>query len=121
MPPASLGLPPCRIIEPHRVARVAVCFGERKEGATAPTGKRQVRFTGPPGLFVVGSGPELGDWNPAKPVPLPATLELPVGGAFVFKGYQPAAPETERWSKGEDQVLFVAPGAGPLDVAVPFR
>ncbi len=119
-PPASLDLPPCRIIVPHGFARIAVCFGERK-GAAAPTGTRQVRFTGSAGLSVVGSGPELGDWNPAKAVALPATFELPVSGVFVFKGYRPSSPESERWSKGEDEVLFVAPGSASLDVAVPFR
>ncbi len=120
-PPAALELPPCRIVVPHGFARIAVCSGERKDAAPAPNGTRQVRFTGPPGLSVVGSGPELGDWNPAKAVPLPATFELPVSGVFVFKGYRPTAPETERWSQGEDEVLFVVPGSASLDVAVPFR
>lgn len=120
-PPASLDLPPCRIVVPHGYARIAVCFGVRKSATPPPSGLRTVHLAGPEGTSVVGSGPELGDWNPATAVTLPATLELPVSGVFVFKGYRPTAPETERWSKGDDEVLFVAPGNAALDVTVPFR
>lgn len=68
--------------------------------------KRSVTFEGPPGAFVVGSGPEFGDWNPARGLKLPVTLELPIGGAFEFKAIRRDGERTI-WDSGANGTLFV--------------
>jgi hypothetical protein len=65
--------------------------------------KRPVRFDGEG--FVVGSGPELGDWNRERAVKLPVTLDLPVNGVFEFKRLTPA----REWEPGDNQVIVTAP------------
>lgn len=62
--------------------------------------KQKVTFTGEGQL--IGSGPELGDWNPARAVPLPVTLELPEGGVFEFKRLLGG-----QWESGPNRVLLV--------------
>lgn len=62
--------------------------------------KRAVTFRGEGA--VVGSGPELGDWDRAKARPLPVTLELPLQGAFEFKRLI-----NGEWEQGPNRVLFV--------------
>lgn len=64
--------------------------------------KREVTLTGTG--TVVGSGPELGDWDKRRAQPLPLTVELPVGGVFEFKRL--VAGE---WEPGPNQLLFVEP------------
>lgn len=68
--------------------------------------KRSITFEGPPGTFVVGSGPELGDWNPAKALRLPVTVELPEQGVFEFKAIR---REGDRviWDSGANGALLV--------------
>ncbi len=51
---------------------------------------------------VVGSGPELGDWDRSKARPLPVTLELPINGVFEFKRIVDG-----EWEKGPNRILFV--------------
>jgi len=68
--------------------------------------KRAITFEGPAGALVVGSGPELGDWNPAKAVRLPATVELPLGGAFEFKAIRRDGDKTV-WDSKANGALFV--------------
>lgn len=63
---------------------------------------QRVTFTGK-GL-VVGSGPELGDWNRAHAVPLPVTLELPLSGVFEFKRIIDG-----EWEAGPNRTLLVTP------------
>lgn len=63
--------------------------------------KKKTRIIPGPGL-ITGSGPELGDWDRSKALPLPVTLELPENGAFEFKriingDYEP----------GSNHVLFI--------------
>jgi hypothetical protein len=62
--------------------------------------KRAVTFSGVGA--VVGSGPELGDWDRAKAGALPVTLELPVQGVFEFKRIIDG-----EWEQGPNRVLFV--------------
>lgn len=59
-----------------------------------------VRFEG--AGEVVGSGPELGDWNPKNARTLPFELSLPRRGVFEFKRLQNGV-----WDEGANRVLFV--------------
>lgn len=81
--------------------------------------RKTITFEGPSDTLVVGSGPELGDWNPARARPLPVTLELPEGAVFEFKAVRRAGATTT-WAEGDNGVLFVEP-TGPAKVVVPAR
>ncbi len=78
--------------------------------------KRRVDFAGPADAVVVGSGPELGGWKIERGLRLPAAAELPVGGVFELK-----LVSRGKWETGENRVLFVADGAGPLKVELQGR
>ena len=64
------------------------------------------RITGAPEgeVRIVGSGPELGNWDPAK-APTAGSIRLPRGGAFAFK---PVVMTTggALWSDDENQYVF---------------
>jgi hypothetical protein len=79
---------------------------------------RRVTFDGKGA--VVGSGPELGDWKPQKAVPLPVTLELPVGGVFEFKRLTRHGADVH-WEVGPNRLLFVTEGHRPLHVSLAPR
>jgi hypothetical protein len=95
-------------------------------GALAAKAKRQwageatrpVTFDGEG--FVVGSGPELGDWKPERAVRLPVTLALPVGGVFEFKRVTRGARGVD-WEPGANRLLVVPEGAEALHVALTPR
>lgn len=70
--------------------------------------------------YVVGSGPELGDWSPDKSVRLPATLQLPVGGVFEFKRLTRDIGGV-RWEPGANRLLLVPEGKAPLHVSLAPR
>ncbi|GMU60768.1 MAG: hypothetical protein AMXMBFR34_25310 [Myxococcaceae bacterium] len=70
--------------------------------------------------YVVGSGPELGDWKPDRSVRLPATLQLPVGGVFEFKRLTRDLAGV-RWEPGVNRLLTVTPGKEPLHVTLAPR
>ena len=70
--------------------------------------------------YVVGSGPELGDWHPEKSVRLPATLQLPVGGVFEFKRLTRDIGGV-RWEPGANRLLLVPAGKTPLHVSLAPR
>lgn len=70
--------------------------------------------------FLVGSGPELGDWKPDRAARLPVTLPLPVGGVFEFKRITREARGV-RWEPGANRLLVVSEGELPLHVNVPPR
>lgn len=70
--------------------------------------------------YVVGSGPELGDWRPEKSVRLPVTLKLPVGGVFEFKRLTRDVGGV-RWEPGANRLLTVSEGDGPLHVSLAPR
>lgn len=63
-------------------------------------GSRRVTFTGVGS--VVGSGPELGDWDRNKARALPLTVELPLNGVFEFKRIV-----SGEWEQGPNRLLFV--------------
>lgn len=67
---------------------------------------RTVHVDGERGTFLVGSGPELGDWKPSRRLPLPADVVLPVGGLFAFKRVR-FDGERAVWPDGPDELLFV--------------
>lgn len=68
--------------------------------------KVQVRFDGPAGTLLVGSGPELGDWNSERAVPLPADVALPTSGVFEFKAIRREAGKVV-WASGPNGQLLV--------------
>lgn len=77
--------------------RVTVTAAERPALAK---GHRKVTFSGTGS--VVGSGPELGDWDQKKARPLPLTVELPLNGVFEFKRII-----NGEWEAGPNRLLFV--------------
>ncbi len=92
--------------------------------------KRPVEFEligGPPtgSLYVVGSGPELGSWNPSAGLG-PATAGiarcvLPTGGVFEYKLVTRTPTGAVDWEKGENRWVFVAEGETPLRLKVTWR
>ena len=63
----------------------------------------------PPGqVRLAGSGPELGNWDPAK-APAPGELRLPRGGAFAFKPVVVADNGDVTWDAGDNRYLLVGP------------
>lgn len=84
----------------------------REEGAPSPTAASTVRVrfvSRVPSARLVGSGPELGQWQPAKSLPLPVEVDLPVHSAFEFKWLTLAQDGSPTWSPHENQFLFVEP------------
>ena len=71
-----------------------------------------VTFTSNTPGKVVGSGGELGDWDPKKGVTLPATLDLPIGGVFELKFVAPDGT----WAQGENRVVFVTTEPQTIDL-----
>lgn len=69
------------------------------------TGARKITVTIPGKGSVVGSGPELGDWDRKKARPLPLTVALPEWGVFEFKRLVDG-----EWEPGPNRLLFVTPG-----------
>ncbi len=73
-------------------------------------------------LSVVGSGPELGMWNPERALgPMSPSengfelkFSLPVDLVFSFKFVIKTADEKIKWENGSDRYLFVQRGKGPL-------
>ncbi len=80
-------------------------------------------------LVVVGSGPEIGAWDPASGFLLSnqsdtafsGRLMLPAGAAFAFKLVVRSSSGQARWESGEDRYLFVDNAQGPLKVALRLR
>ncbi len=128
--PVDLGhwlLPPGAV----QVASLQKTGGCAVAAALAPfSTSRRVRFVSDAplaGIYVAGSGRELGRWQPAAGVPLsPSTslpageLMLPVGGVFAFKLVR-QEDSAWLWEEGDNRYLFVAPGASPLTVALSPR
>lgn len=71
----------------------------------------EFRVSGAPDgeVRIVGSGPELGDWDPAK-APTAGPIELPHGGAFAYKV---VVVDGDRvvWQEGENRYLLAEGGA----------
>jgi glycosidase len=63
---------------------------------------------------IVGSGPELGDWDPAK-APRGGAISLPLGGAFAFKVVVVGEDGTATWQSGENRFHLVD-GSEPLTI-----
>lgn len=84
--------------------------------------RRAVRFTSAgPGLEVVGSAPELGEWSPDHGLSLDAgaaSAQLPVGAVVEFKLVRRGA--TPDWEPGPNRFVWVEPGEGPLSVPLTF-
>ena len=73
-------------------------------------------------LLLVGSGPELGHWDPAASPARFAegaggqrlSMELPAGLLFAFKLVVATAAGGHRWERRADRYLYVEPGEKPL-------
>lgn len=63
------------------------------------------------GLKLVGAGAALGNWDPARALPLPATLTLPPGTVAEYKLIQPNSDGSVRWEPGENRYLLVGDDA----------
>jgi glycosidase len=78
-------------------------------------------------VYVVGSGPELGAWNPRHALgPLDASgvarSSLPVGTVVEYKAVDvPSGSAKPRWEDGENHVAFVKDEAGPLRLELAWR
>ncbi len=77
-------------------------------------------------LFLVGSGPELGAWDPARALgPLDGggrlRASLPVGSAFELKLVVRRADGSVRWEEGENRTLFVEESAAPLPMSLTWQ
>ena len=94
-------------------------FVREGRAETPEAGTIEVEFVvkGAPGadVRIVGSGPELGDWDPAK-APRAGRVALPAGGAFAYKAVvlDGAAPV---WQDGDNRYLLVTRVAEKVDVA----
>ncbi len=119
---AAAGVTVCRSARaPGRFAALAqAADAQWRTGARTRTVEFVAASGAPEGARVLGSGPELGDWLPARAVKLPATVQLPEGGVFEFKAVQTSAGPP-RWSAADNQFVFVQPGPGPLRVEVEWR
>lgn len=95
-------------------ARHAAADAQWRTGAR----KREVRFEVPAGARVAGSGPELGAWRPEGAV---VAATLPVGAVFELKLVRDRGAGAYAWEAGDNRVLFVAPGEGPLRVDLAWR
>lgn len=73
-------------------------------------------------VFLVGSGEELGAWNPAKGLgPLQSgalSTTLPEGFAYEYKLVIKKRDGRTEWEPGENRALFVSRGKAPLQVAL---
>jgi glycosidase len=73
-------------------------------------------------VYVVGSAPELGAWDPARaPGPVGGKgfrLELPVDGMYEFKLVVRRRGQQPQWEPGENHVLFLKDKEGPAKLEV---
>ncbi len=99
-----------------------------RAAATAFGRARLVRFTGArlpalaPGdaAAVIGAAPELGDWDPARAIPVGSSLRLPAG-AYELKLVIRRASGGVDWQPGGNQILFVTSGEGTLTVPLAWN
>ena len=100
---------------PTGFSEAARLAGQRWRGVGA---RRAVELAvDDPGLRLVGSGPELGGWKPERslrPGPGGFSLSLPVGAVFEYKLVRDGAGGTFDWEDGDNRLLFVSEGTGPL-------
>lgn len=84
-------------------------------GSHAPLGPEDA-------LVVVGAGPELGAWNPARGLPSGARTELPIGTVAEFKLAIRRKDGKVEWERGDDRFLFVTgPQGEALDIELEWR
>lgn len=124
--PASLTIAPgpqqvlTTPVEPGRYAALAQRVDHQwRTGSLKRPVEIAVKGRHPTGkLVVVGSGPELGGWNVGQGVPLPTRAELPVGGVFELKVVSVSESGAPSWEPGDNRVLFVESGTGPIKLEV---
>ncbi len=119
MPPLPVSIDPKTLRRVGPIEKnVRVFVGERKAAQferlavdrgvqwRRGTRTRAVTIEGPPGVSVVGSGAEFGDWKPERAISLPATVQVPIGHVFELKAVR-RVRERVQWAEGANQVLFV--------------
>lgn len=105
-------------VGPRKGARLERLAAERAaqwKGART----KAVTIDGPPGVLVVGSGAEFGDWKPERAIALPATIQVPVGHVFELKAVR-RVRERVQWAEGANQVLFVEPSTDRFTLSAVF-
>lgn len=95
----------------HPLLRLIRALAHRRPHPPTPSSTpAHVHVDGEAGWRLVGSAPELGDWDPTRGVPLPADLELPTG-TVAWKLVKPAADGGWSWCQGPNRYWTVADGA----------
>ncbi len=129
--PALAGCAPLRLA-PFSVEARAL-EGCRPEAALQPVAPRRlVRFITPSGAgeryAVVGSGAELGNWDPGSGKTLVhapdgdgVTVDLPVGAVFAYKLVRREVDGRLTWDAGKNHYLHVPAGEGAHVVRLAFR
>jgi hypothetical protein len=94
-----------------------------RRGTLAPArGLREIDLRGAgESTWVVGAGPELGSWDPARGVPLGASVALPAGTVAEFKLVQRRKDGSVEWERGGNRYLFVREGRGPVVLQLEWR
>lgn len=94
----------CSATHELRIERGEISLRSSPQPSPRASGSLRRKHTFAGEGFVTGSGPELGDWDKAKALKLPVTVELPVGGVFEFKRIIDG-----QYEPGPNHVLFIAP------------
>lgn len=90
------------IVEGGQVTLVEAPSSSKADITQWRTGSQTRRVTIRGRGLLVGSGPELGDWDRTRAIALPATLDLPRNGVFEFKRIIDG-----EWESGPNHLLFV--------------
>jgi glycosidase len=88
-----------------------------------PTQTREVVFSAGEDATLVGSGEPFGGWDPMHGHALAggkASMQLPVGAIYEYKLVRKTGPSTT-WEDGSNRILWVAPGNGPIQVALAWN
>ncbi len=126
-------------LEPGQSRLLLAPGGAAALGST-PTGTRRLKITVEganlqegQSLIMVGSGPEIGAWDPAKGFGafkagdggrMQAELELPQGLVMAFKLVVLEEGGKARWEQGQDRYIFIEPQpeqGAPLELALTLR
>jgi len=90
-----------------------------------PDDKRKVTFQiagAPKGdVRVVGSGPELGNWDPAKAPHAGATVSIPAGTVLAYKAARLGADGKVTWQSGDNRYVFVGSDTAPTTVETSWK
>ena len=95
VPAASVGIAVC---DQGSDVRIANAFASSPQLV-------DVTLTVPPGKVLVGTGPQLGRWNPAKGLSTTTTLQVPAGTILEYKLVE-SVDGSWQWPEGRNTVLL---------------